>query len=161
MGWFSAHATVSVDPPGDPRASICDFASCAFPPPPPPRFDKNDQQQLVRTLMSRVGFDSAWGRLDESAHPFCGGTPDDVRMTTMYLEDDFTMALLATMHETGHAMCVAYLIQSIATPQRPRASRADELCCPLHGGVVVWWCGGDVLQVPSTATSRVPQPVRG
>jgi carboxypeptidase Taq len=31
-----------------------------------------------------LGFDFEAGRLDVSAHPFCGGVPEDVRMTTRY-----------------------------------------------------------------------------
>jgi carboxypeptidase Taq len=54
--------------------------------------------------MQRIGFDFAHGRLDESAHPFCGGTPDDVRLTTRYDEADFSKALMGTLHETGHAL---------------------------------------------------------
>jgi carboxypeptidase Taq len=55
-------------------------------------------------LMERIGFDFAHGRLDASAHPFCGGTPDDVRITTRYDENDFGRALMAVLHETGHAL---------------------------------------------------------
>jgi carboxypeptidase Taq len=55
-------------------------------------------------LMERIGFDFANGRLDTSAHPFCGGTPDDVRITTRYNEDDFARALMGVLHETGHAL---------------------------------------------------------
>jgi carboxypeptidase Taq len=47
---------------------------------------------------------SSNARLDQSAHPFSGGTPSDVRITTRYLEDDFTSAILAVVHETGHAL---------------------------------------------------------
>jgi len=36
------------------------------------------QRRAAVTLMERLGFDFAHGRLDVSAHPFCGGTPDDV-----------------------------------------------------------------------------------
>jgi carboxypeptidase Taq len=54
--------------------------------------------------MERIGFDFAHGRLDESAHPFCGGTSDDVRLTTRYDEADFAKALMGTLHETGHAL---------------------------------------------------------
>jgi carboxypeptidase Taq len=54
--------------------------------------------------MAAVGFDFEHGRLDVSAHPFCGGVPDDVRITTRYNEDDFTIALMGVLHETGHAM---------------------------------------------------------
>jgi carboxypeptidase Taq len=43
-------------------------------------------------------------RLDESLHPFCGGTPTDVRITTFYDEADAAKALLGVLHETGHAL---------------------------------------------------------
>jgi carboxypeptidase Taq len=55
-------------------------------------------------LMECLGFDFAHGRLDVSLHPFCGGTPDDVRITTRYDEADFTRALMGVLHETGHAL---------------------------------------------------------
>jgi carboxypeptidase Taq len=55
-------------------------------------------------LMERLGFDFAHGRLDVSAHPFCGGVPDDVRITTRYDENDFARALMGVLHETGHAL---------------------------------------------------------
>ena len=54
--------------------------------------------------MERLGFDFHHGRLDVSLHPFCGGTPDDVRITTRYDEADFRSALMGVMHETGHAL---------------------------------------------------------
>jgi len=54
--------------------------------------------------MEQIGFDFEHGRLDVSAHPFCGGTPDDVRITTRYDESDFARALIGVLHETGHAL---------------------------------------------------------
>ena len=60
------------------------------------------QKQLGETLMQRVGFDVTRGRLDVSHHPFCGGVPSDVRITTRYDERDFTKALMGVLHETGH-----------------------------------------------------------
>ena len=54
--------------------------------------------------MTAVGFDFAHGRLDISAHPFCSGAPDDVRITTRYDEHDFSKALMGVLHETGHAL---------------------------------------------------------
>jgi carboxypeptidase Taq len=54
--------------------------------------------------MESLGFDFSAGRLDVSAHPFCGGTPDDVRLTTRYDEADFAPALMGVLHETGHAL---------------------------------------------------------
>ena len=62
------------------------------------------QEELCRTLSARIGLDYAHARLDRSLHPFCGGTPDDVRITTRYEVDDPSRALLGVLHETGHAL---------------------------------------------------------
>jgi carboxypeptidase Taq len=62
------------------------------------------QEALCRRLSARVGLDYDHARLDQSAHPFSGGTPTDVRITTRYAEDDFTGSLLGVLHETGHAL---------------------------------------------------------
>jgi carboxypeptidase Taq len=61
------------------------------------------QKAMSLSMMARLGFDFSAGRLDESAHPFSGGVPEDVRLTTRYREDDFTQSLMGTIHETGHA----------------------------------------------------------
>jgi carboxypeptidase Taq len=61
------------------------------------------QRALNKAVMQLLGFDFAGGRLDESAHPFSGGVPEDVRLTTRYREDDFAQSLMGTIHETGHA----------------------------------------------------------
>jgi len=62
------------------------------------------QRALGVRLMEAAGFDFDHGRLDTSDHPFCGGTPDDVRITTRYDEADFTRSLMGVLHETGHAL---------------------------------------------------------
>ncbi|PIW28278.1 MAG: carboxypeptidase M32 [Rhodospirillales bacterium CG15_BIG_FIL_POST_REV_8_21_14_020_66_15] len=67
-------------------------------------FPEEKQKALGRRFMEMLGFDFHHGRLDVSLHPFCGGTPDDVRITTRYDESDFTSALMGVLHETGHAM---------------------------------------------------------
>ncbi|MDQ2803208.1 MAG: carboxypeptidase M32, partial [Pseudomonadota bacterium] len=59
------------------------------------------QEALCRCLAERFGLDFTHARLDRSAHPFSGGTPTDVRITTRYDETDFTQAVLAVVHETG------------------------------------------------------------
>jgi len=71
---------------------------------PPGPFPVGKQRVLARELMGRLGFDFEHGRLDESLHPFCGGTPDDVRITTRYDESDPTSAVMGVLHETGHAL---------------------------------------------------------
>jgi carboxypeptidase Taq len=62
------------------------------------------QKALGERLMAALGFDFDHGRLDESAHPFCGGVADDVRMTARYDESDAASGLMAVLHETGHAL---------------------------------------------------------
>jgi carboxypeptidase Taq len=66
-------------------------------------FSKAAQRALSHEVMALLGFDFDAGRLDESAHPFSGGVPEDTRLTTRYREDNFLQALMGTIHETGHA----------------------------------------------------------
>jgi carboxypeptidase Taq len=67
-------------------------------------FPKATQKALGLTMMEKLGFDFTRGRLDESTHPFCGGVPGDIRLTTRYNEDDFLSGFFGIMHETGHAL---------------------------------------------------------
>jgi carboxypeptidase Taq len=60
------------------------------------------QRKLCEQVIAMLGFDFDAGRLDVSTHPFCGGVPEDVRMTTRFREDDFLGSLMGTIHETGH-----------------------------------------------------------
>jgi carboxypeptidase Taq len=62
------------------------------------------QRDLAERMMKVIGFEFRHGRLDVSLHPFCGGTPDDVRITTRYSDSDFTKGLMGVLHETGHAL---------------------------------------------------------
>jgi carboxypeptidase Taq len=78
------------------------------------------QESLGRRIMALLGFDFTRGRLDRSLHPFSGGTPDDLRITTRYEEEDFSRALMGVMHETGHALYEAGL------PERWRRQPVGE-----------------------------------
>ena len=62
------------------------------------------QKALGQALMRAIGFDFTHGRLDISHHPFCGGVPSDVRMTTRYRSDEFLSSLMGILHETGHGL---------------------------------------------------------
>lgn len=62
------------------------------------------QKKLGMQFMGALGFDFNHGRLDISHHPFCGGVPGDVRITTRYDTADFTSSLMGVLHETGHAL---------------------------------------------------------
>jgi carboxypeptidase Taq len=90
--------------PGLLDAALARQAARQVSPAPQGPFPITSQRRAALTLMERIGFDFAHGRLDESAHPFCGGVPDDVRLTTRYDEADFAKALMGTLHETGHAL---------------------------------------------------------
>ncbi|MGQ0664729.1 MAG: carboxypeptidase M32 [Pseudomonadota bacterium] len=67
-------------------------------------FPAGRQRELALRLMRALGFDFKHGRLDVSHHPFCGGVPDDVRITTRWDEKNFLSGLMAVLHETGHAL---------------------------------------------------------
>ncbi|KKB10545.1 peptidase M32 [Devosia geojensis] len=62
------------------------------------------QRELGLAAMRAAGFDFTHGSLAVSHHPFCGGVPTDVRMTTRYRTDEFLSSLMGVLHETGHAL---------------------------------------------------------
>ena len=70
----------------------------------PGRFPADTQEALCKRLSARAGLEFTHARLDRSTHPFCGGTPTDVRITTRYDESDPAQAIMGVLHETGHAL---------------------------------------------------------
>jgi carboxypeptidase Taq len=91
------------------------------------------QQRLCERVMGLLGFDFDAGRLDTSAHPFTGGVPEDVRLTTRFSETAFLPALLATVHETGHGryqqnLPRAWLGQPLAGPHSAALHEGQALC---------------------------------
>ncbi|MGE4480309.1 carboxypeptidase M32 [Acidocella sp.] len=71
---------------------------------PPGPYPEAVQAVLARRLAAGAGLNFNAARLDVSAHPFCGGTATDIRITTRYDEADFAAALMGVLHETGHAL---------------------------------------------------------
>ncbi len=63
-----------------------------------------EQEKIGRAVLKALAYDLDHGRLDVSTHPFTGGAPGDVRITTRYASDDFTQSLMGTIHECGHAL---------------------------------------------------------
>lgn len=65
-----------------------------------------DQQEAFgKQAAGAIGFDFQTGRLDVTAHPFCGGAgPNDVRLTTRYDADDFVSGFFSILHEAGHGI---------------------------------------------------------
>lgn len=62
------------------------------------------QQAFLREVTAALGFDYRRGRIDVSLHPFCGGSPEDVRMTTRFDVDNPLDSLFSSIHETGHGL---------------------------------------------------------
>lgn len=67
-------------------------------------FPVEKQKELGLRCMRALSFNFDHGRLDVSAHPFCGGVPSDIRITTRYNTEEFITALMGIQHETGHAL---------------------------------------------------------
>ncbi len=67
-------------------------------------FPIDRQKALQLHVLDMMGFDLSRGRLDESHHPFSGGVPDDIRMTTRFDVDNLMPGIMATIHETGHSL---------------------------------------------------------
>lgn len=61
------------------------------------------QRALVDRLAAATGFSTDRGRIDVSAHPFSTGYPGDQRITVSFSEEDPMMAVMAVLHECGHA----------------------------------------------------------
>ena len=61
------------------------------------------QRALCERLMHSLSFNFEAGRLDVAVHPFTGGVPEDVRLTTRFDAANLLTALTSTLHETGHA----------------------------------------------------------
>ena len=68
------------------------------------KIDDATQRALSLKILEKMDFSLEHGRLDESAHPFCDGSNDDVRLTTRYEEDNFLSAVTSTIHEAGHGL---------------------------------------------------------
>ena len=68
-------------------------------------FDEAAQLDFGLSLAKQIGYDLTRGRLDQTHHPFCTKfSIGDVRITTRVYDNDISLALFATLHETGHAL---------------------------------------------------------
>ncbi|ADD05113.1 metal-dependent carboxypeptidase [Natrialba magadii ATCC 43099] len=66
-------------------------------------YDEDDQMALSQEVVDLLGYPEEHGRLDTAPHPFMSGNQFDARITTRFREHDPTDALMATIHEFGHA----------------------------------------------------------
>ncbi|MDR1508690.1 MAG: carboxypeptidase M32 [Synergistaceae bacterium] len=69
-------------------------------------YPRDVQFKFINDVTAAVGYDHEAGSVAESAHPFTFRLcpRDDIRFTTTIRESDFSVALLSSMHESGHAM---------------------------------------------------------
>jgi len=77
-------------------------------------FPLEGQRALVLDVVSRMGFDPAGWRLDDTVHPFASGLgSSDVRITTRWDEAFLPMGLYGAMHECGHGLYEAGIDPSL------------------------------------------------
>ena len=77
-------------------------------------FPLETQRRLVVDVVSRMGFDPASWRLDDTVHPFATSLgSSDVRITTRWDETFLPMALYGSMHECGHGLYEAGIDPSL------------------------------------------------
>ncbi|HEX9908141.1 MAG TPA: carboxypeptidase M32 [Thermoplasmata archaeon] len=66
------------------------------------------QRQIAGDITALFGYDTnsakAWGRIDETEHPFTSGYFDDVRIAVHYHEDNLLSSVFGAIHEAGHAL---------------------------------------------------------
>lgn len=67
------------------------------------------QKEIGLRIVTQMGFSLDHGRLDTSAHPFCSGSNDDVRLTTRYDANFFLSGITSIIHEVGHGLYQQHL----------------------------------------------------
>ena len=68
-------------------------------------YDEQKMWDFSEVIATKFGYDWERGRQDKSAHPFTTNfSINDVRITTRFEEDNPTVMLFSTMHETGHGL---------------------------------------------------------
>jgi carboxypeptidase Taq len=68
-------------------------------------YAEKDMWDFSKEVVTALGFDWARGRQDKSVHPFATSVgPDDVRITTRFVESLPFGLLFGIIHETGHAL---------------------------------------------------------
>ncbi len=66
-------------------------------------YPKEKQMQFNKELLKYINFDSSWGYLLETEHPFtCGLSKNDIRITTNYDEYNVASNIFSVIHEAGH-----------------------------------------------------------
>ena len=115
-------------------------------------FAASAQEKLCRLLTERAGLEPSHARLDRSTHPFCGGTPTDIRITTRYDEANPGQAIMGVLHETGHALYErglpgAYARQPVGEAAGMGVHESQSLIIEMQacrGDAYLGWLGGQM-----------------
>jgi carboxypeptidase Taq len=87
----------------------------------------DQQMRIFHALLEQMGFTSDRSRLDISTHPFCTGTPFDLRMTTSMHRENFMANFFAVLHEGGHGLyCLGRPLAHFGEPLSESASLGVE-----------------------------------
>lgn len=62
------------------------------------------QKEISVKIMQNMKFDFSNGRIDEYEHPYCTTTSGGVRILSKFEPQNFLQGIMATIHETGHAL---------------------------------------------------------
>jgi len=77
-------------------------------------FPIDRQRQLVREVITLMGFSPDGWRIDDAVHPFASGFGSaDVRITTRWDQSFFPSGLYGGMHECGHGLYEAGIADSL------------------------------------------------
>ncbi len=91
-------------------------------------FDIEAQRAFAQEVVTAMGIDLERGRLDLSAHPFCGGVgPSDVRMTGRFHPKDMRGGFFGAIHEAGHG-----LYEQGLDPKRARTPLGGAVSMAIH-----------------------------
>lgn len=99
------------------------------------KFDTKKQIELAHALLAALPIESAYSRLDLSAHPFSTAMhPHDSRITTRILPNGFMSNIFSVLHEAGHSMYEMGLpAHQWGTPL------AEAVSLSIHESQSRWW----------------------
>ncbi len=101
----------------------------------------DEQKKLGLKFIEALGFDLNRGRLDISTHPFSTGfSPDDVRITARYEQDNPLSGIFAILHEAGHGIYeqnlpIKYQFQPVGKASSMTIHESQSLFVERHIGV--------------------------
>ncbi|SCA62442.1 Thermostable carboxypeptidase 1 [Chlamydiales bacterium SCGC AG-110-P3] len=98
-------------------------------------FPVDKQMGFVNRILKDIGYDSKYGRIDLSAHPFSSSChPTDNRITTRVSTKHFHHNILAAMHEAGHSLYEMGLpIEAFGSPL------GQAISLGVHESQSRWW----------------------